>query len=147
VGGGFGPGGVLGGFTFNSDIFERNNTSDTATNFGPLYVNDPDTLNNLVIADTPEGLPDYDWFRWTMNSGGTITAIDSIMSGDTEMHLFVLQKGQLNELTNSTTPGQATRELQVQVAAGDVILVEVKGVNTSFGQKSQGVYKLQVGLS
>jgi hypothetical protein len=130
------------------DIYDPNQTSDTAYNFGALNAGTTFTLNlNLPIGTTKQGLPEYDWYRWTAPSAGTFTATETVVSGDLEMHLFTLRGNTLVEVSHSTAPGASSRVLSARLAAGQVIFVEIKGINTGTGAVTRGVYDLSVAFA
>jgi hypothetical protein len=130
------------------DIYDPNQTSDTAYNFGALTPGVTFKLNsNLPISVTRQGLPEYDWYRWTAPSAGTFTATETLVSGDLEMHLFTLRGNTLVEVANSIARGASSRTLAARLAAGQVIFVEIKGINTGTGAVSQGVYDLSVAFA
>src|SRR5262249_40644464 len=130
-----------GAFTFNNN-FEPNETSDQAIKFGDLVPTLSFQLNNQSILNHLNGLPDYDWFRWTATAAGTVTATYKISktNGELEMHLWTLQGNTLIELTNMTS--NKGGDLTAVVKPGQVILVEVKGRNSSVGVHDQGNYTL-----
>ncbi|HEV3255509.1 MAG TPA: S8 family serine peptidase, partial [Gemmataceae bacterium] len=104
-------------------------------------------LNNLTIANDATGLPDYDWWRWSAGASGTVTAEISYL-GFLELHLFTVNSNNtLVELGNSVaTTASGTLTVSATVTAGEPILVEVKGQNTSLGVHAVGVYSLGLGL-
>src|SRR5207253_2390340 len=114
--------------------------------FGNLGRGGVQTNTALSIANHPDGLPDYDWYKWVMSTGGTFTAhTQRTAGGDLELHIFTVQSDNtLVELTSSTAPGLASRTLQVSVTVGQIILVEVKGRNSSTGIQDQGTYDMDV---
>lgn len=130
-----------------ADAFEPNDSSDQARDFG--FLAGMQSYTDLSIADHPDGLPDYDWFRWTAGDSGTFTVTIDIRpgSGDLELHLFTLDGPTLTELGSSISPGAFTRTLTTTVTTGQVILVEVKGRNSALGVLDQGFYELTVDLS
>src|SRR5262249_25901020 len=72
--------------TYPADPFEPNDTSDVATPLGPL--SGEQIYNGLTIAKHPNGLPDYDWYRWSAVGPGTFTAtINTVQGGDLELHI------------------------------------------------------------
>src|SRR5262249_50529046 len=77
--GGGGGGGGTGGF--GPDRFEPNQTSDQATDLGTLSAGKTETFKDLTIATTPEGLPDYDWYRFSPAADGTFTATMTTRAG------------------------------------------------------------------
>ncbi|HXG10608.1 MAG TPA: S8 family serine peptidase [Gemmataceae bacterium] len=129
------------------DAFEPNDTSDRAAVMGVL--SGTQTLQNLSIRNHPNGLPDYDWFRWTAGTSGavTVTVTEGIPLSDLELFLFTLQGNTLVLLASNTTPNANTRSVSATVAAGQVLLVEVKGRNSSLGVMDQDTYELEIGLS
>jgi hypothetical protein len=132
----------------SGDIYDPNETSDKAYNFGTIARGTNFALNpNLPISNTKQGLPEYDWFRWTAGSAGTFTATETIVSGDLEMHLFTLRGSTLVEVSNSTARGASTRTLAARLAAGQVIFVEIKGINIGPSAFTQGVYDLSVAFA
>ena len=132
---------------FTGDIYEPNDTSDTAYNFGTYQDNTIQDYQGLTIANHANGASDYDWYRWSAGSAGTFTATMSVTQGGPllEMHLFTLQGNTLVELAN-TRAGAAGATLSTVVSAGQPILVEVKGVEISQGVKTQGTYELKLHL-
>ncbi len=135
------------GGTFAPDVYDPNDTSDTAHDFGTMPANTNQDYQNLTIANEPSGLPNYDWFRWAPATGGTWSANLKVTQGGPllELHLFTLQGVTLVELAH-TQAGAAGATLTAVVSAGQPILVEVKGVEVSLGVMTQGVYELKVGL-
>jgi photosystem II stability/assembly factor-like uncharacterized protein len=136
---------ILGGGAAG-DRFEPNDTSDTATNFGGL--SGAQSYTGLSILTHASGALDYDWYRWTALTSGTFSAAEKdTAGGDLELHLFTLSGNTLVELAKDVTPGLVTRGVAAAVAAGQTILVEVKGRETSYGVTAQGTYDLSVNLS
>jgi hypothetical protein len=100
------------------------------------------SYTNLTIANQPgTNFQDYDWYKWTMGSSGSFTATVTVTAaGPLELHLFTVNSlGTLVELSNTSGTGMA---LSAGVPAGEVILVEVKGVNTTFGTQTQAMYNM-----
>src|SRR5262249_33654688 len=129
------PPGGGGGGNFPADAFEPNETSDAASQLGAI--SGTRTIANLSISNHPNGLPDYDWYRVAEPTAGNFSATMTNVSGGTlEIHLFTLQGNTLVELSNSQSAVSAA------FAAGQAILVEVKGANTSFGVMDQATYSL-----
>jgi hypothetical protein len=125
---------------------QGNDTSNTAHDFGVLPLGTSQTYNDLVIKNQ-NGLPDYDWFKWTMGSGGTFTStVDRTQGGTLEVHIFTIINGVLTELKKDTTPLAKFHTASVVVNSGEVIYVEVKGANSAPGILDQGVYNLSVSL-
>jgi hypothetical protein len=135
------------------DAFEPNDTSDRARNFGQRPAGQTLALDNLTIDIHDNNLPDYDWFRFTMGAGGTFTAAVDLgaNSGNLEVHLFTLNGSDtLVELGSASTASATSCDAPVAVAAavrpGQVILVEVKGVETTPGVFGTGFYNLTAAL-
>jgi hypothetical protein len=134
--------------TFGSDIFEPNETSDTAFNFGSVSTGSMITLNNLTIADHPDGLQDYDWFKVTAFTAGTFTARMTVtQSGPLELHLWVQNPstGAITEVSQATvSAGGGTVTLATPLLAGQGAFVEAKGSPSGPDTMSQGEYNLQM---
>jgi hypothetical protein len=131
-----------------SDIYDPNETSDRAVDFGRLAKADgTQELQNLTIAN--EGnLPNIDWFRWTPSESGTFTAVETTtLGGDLELHLFVLQGNTPVEVARDVSTGRPVKTLSIAVNAGVPVLVEAKGRNSSLGHWDQGTYTLDVTLT
>ncbi|MFL5245277.1 MAG: S8 family peptidase [Gemmataceae bacterium] len=125
---------------------QGNDTSNTAHDFGVLPSGTSQTYSGLVIKNQ-NGLPDYDWFKWTMGSGGTFTStVNRTEGGTLELHIFTVINGVLTELKKDTTPLAKFHTASVVVNPGEVIYVEVKGANSAPGILDQGVYNLSVSL-
>jgi hypothetical protein len=138
---------VGGNQSFNQDLWEPNETSDAAFHFGTLNVGTPPRYTNLSIGTTPEGLPDYDWFSWTMAANGTFSVSQTVTAGGAlELSLFAEEGGFLVPLGATTVSALQTGTLRAAVAAGTVVYVQVKGANTSPGVFTKGAYALVVGL-
>ena len=100
------------------------------------------------ITRLATGQNDYDWFRFTPVQAGTFAATESTLTGgNLELHLFTLFGNTLVELASSVAPGVASQTLTAAVAAGQPILVEVKGENSSFGVQDSGTYQWIVSLT
>ena len=75
----------------NPDIFELNETSDRATNFGVYKGNT--TIKNLSIAAHANLLPDYDWYSFVAGESGTFTATIAYVAsgaGDLNMRIYAV---------------------------------------------------------
>jgi hypothetical protein len=138
----------------NQDTFDPDETSDTAHNFGVLPAGQAVALDNLTISTLPNGLPDYDWFRWKMPASGTFQVNFNVVetSGDLELHIFTVDSNNtLHELANISTVNAATcnstQPLAVAVHGGEPIFVEVKGANSALGVHDVGLYNLTVAVS
>jgi hypothetical protein len=135
-----------------SDVFEPNETSDKAHNFGTLNPTPATLLTNLTIFKHTNGLPDYDWFRWRIGASGTFAVGINVQAatGALELHLFTLTASntlvELGRVASPTNVATFSGALATAVHAGEPILVEVKGVNSSPGVQDQGVYSLDVAL-
>ena len=127
---------------------ETNQTSDTALNLGPLSTGQTTITTGQGIGPLPDGRNDYDWYRWEIADAGTFTTTEQTTAGSNlELHLFTLQGNTLVQLASAITHGVASSTLATAVAAGQVVLVEVKGENTSFGIMTQGIYNLSASLT
>src|SRR5262249_31680803 len=112
--------------------------SDAATNGGFLSSGDS-ASRGLTISLATDGAPDYDWFRWTAAQAGTFTAtMTTTAGGPLEMHLFTLASD------NTLVEVSQGNSLALNMAVGQVVLVEVKGTNTVYGTMTQGSYTLSV---
>jgi hypothetical protein len=139
------PPGIVTPFNAEEEI---NQTSDTALYLGTLFPGQPANLSNLDISLLADGRNDYDWFSFTAGQTGNFVANEGTTSGgNIELHLFTLQHGTLMELANSVTQSISSQSLSVAVAAGQEILVEVKGQNTSFGVQDAATYQLSAAIS
>jgi hypothetical protein len=128
------------------DQFEPNDTSDKATNLGVL----PTTmaLTGLTITKHANGLPDYDWFRFTMPTAGTLSVAIQCSNPNLELEIFTLSgPNTLFQLADVTAPTQTTKSTAVQVQAGQTILVEIKGLELTPGVFGQGTYELDTNLA
>jgi hypothetical protein len=140
-------------FVTGPDRFELNETSDAATNLGTLTTV-PQVFEGLTIFDHPNGLSDYDWYRWTAGFTGTVTAKIQVGNnigpgtGSLELHLFTVDSNNtLIDLGDSVTPGTKTQLVSAAVTAGQPILVEVKGLESSMGVWDQAQYTLIMSLA
>ena len=132
---------------FADDRFEPNDTSDRATQFGVLAAGTT-TYDDLTVNFHANGLPDYDWYRWSAGQAGTFTATETTtQGGNLEMHLFTLQGNTLVDLADSLASGTTPQTLSTSLTEGQVIFVEIKGNNDSFGHKTQAAYSLAVTLA
>jgi hypothetical protein len=129
------------------DQFEATggDTSDTATPMGTITAEQK--FNNLSITNQPNGLPDYDWFRWTAGKSGTFSTTMSILAerGGLEIHLFTLVGNSLVQL-DSNMSSTFIKKVSSNVTAGQTILVEVKGINYAPFLMGVGIYNLDVNL-
>jgi hypothetical protein len=128
--------------TLFQDPFEPNDSSDRATNFGTLAAGTQNFVG-LTIANHANGLPDYDWCRWTIGQSGTFRATISysITGGDLQLRVYGLMDGQLVQLGSSLNTGVTTQSVAVAVGGGEPVFVWVYGFNGA-----QGEYSLQVSL-
>jgi hypothetical protein len=132
---------------FPDDRLEFNDTSDAPTQFGTLAFGST-VITDLTIGNHANGLSDYDWYEWSAGGDGIATAtINRKDGGDLELHLFTVDSnGTLVELGSSATPRARTQAVSAAFSAGQVILVEVKGRETSPGVWAQGSYDLTMDL-
>jgi hypothetical protein len=125
------------------DVFEFNDTSDRATNFGVLLAGTNTFAGLTVGRHLNSGLPDYDWYRFTIGQAGVFSTSINDTSLDLELHLFTIgANNTLIELGSVTQLGLSTRSLATLVHANQTIFVEVKGEPLAPGLFAQGVYDL-----
>ena len=126
---------------------ETNQTSDTATNEGVLSTGQTFATDTEGLGPLPDGRNDYDWFSFTAGQAGTFVATEQTVLGfNVELQLFTLQGNTLVELAKSVAQGVNSQSLGVAVAAGQEVLVEVKGQNSAFGIQDEANYNLTVSL-
>jgi hypothetical protein len=129
---GFGPIGPL----------EPNETSDAATTLNVIGAEGL-TLNNLAIGTGPDGLPDYDWYRFAAGVGGTYSfSLGSGGNGQLEIRLF--RTGGDGSLTEVAV-GNAN--VSASLAQGEEMFVEVKGASTGVGTYGTSAYSLGITVS
>ena len=126
---------------------ETNQTSDTATYEGVLSTGQTFSTPTEGLGLLPDGRNDYDWFSFTAGQAGTFVATEQTVLGfNVELQIFTLQGNTLVELAKSVAQGVNSQSLGVAVVAGQDILVEVKGQNSSFGIQDQANYNLSAVL-
>jgi hypothetical protein len=114
------------------DRFEPNDTSDTAHDFDILS---PGTqvFPNLSITRHENGLPDTDWYRWSIGQSGTFSVTIDYktfdgLPGDLHMRVFTLDRNNnLVQLGASLSIGVTRQRVSVTVTRGQPILVWVYG--------------------
>jgi subtilisin family serine protease len=127
---------------------EIGQSSDTATNLGVLNVGQSVSSITESLGPLPDGRNDYDWIRFTAGQAGAFVATESTVLGfNVELQLFTLQGNTLVELAKSLAQGVTSQALGISVAAGQEILVEVKGQNSSFGIQDEANYNLTASLT
>ena len=129
-----GPGGPGGpGSTAGPGLFtlDPNSSSDKATNLGAVGSTGL-TLGNQAIGMGIVGLQ-YDWFKLTAAQAGAFVV--GMSNPSLEMHMFTLSAGALAETTEGAP-----------VQAGQVVYVEVKGIEFAPGIATQGTYNLSVAV-
>ncbi len=104
---------------------------------------------SATISTHPDGSLDYDWFTWTTNAAGTLRAtLTTTQGGSLEIHIFTVDANNtLIEVASSTDPNIAVRTLNVALAAGQAVYVEIKGHESSPGVSDQGAYTLTTSLN
>jgi hypothetical protein len=131
---------------FGPGTIQGNDSSNTAFNAGVLAANSSSEFDGQVIKNQI-GLPDYDWFKWTMGASGTFTStVERTEGGTLELHAFTIINGILTELKKDVSPNAKFHTVTFNVTAGETIYLEVKGAMTSPGSLDQGVYNLSVKL-
>ncbi len=137
-----------------SDVFEPNETSDMAHDFHTLPPGVLEALLNLTVATHSNGLPDYDWFRWSAGGSGTLSVTFStkVTSAPLEVRLFTVDANNtLVELGSTTSSGntisQGSNTMTVVVAKHEPILIEVKGMNVAPGVFGNGTYNVELGIT
>lgn len=149
-GGGGGGGGLPPEISLPDDVFESNENSNTPTDFGIMTAG-PQVFDNLTVNKHANGIYDFDWYRWTIGQDGTFTGTITLEpvtgSGNLELHLFTINGQTLTEIARTqTSAGNQSVSLNTTVTAGELMFVEVKGVNSVFSRKDQSPYKLSVDL-
>jgi hypothetical protein len=120
-----------------ADRFDPNQTSDIAADLGSIG-SVPLVENNLTIGNLPNGLPNYDWYKFSAANDGAVTVV--MNNARLELHLFALDSnGDLNPISNGSF-----------VSAGTEVYVEVKGAPLGYGPKgekfTQGFYDLTLSV-
>ncbi len=128
------------------DRFEPNETTDRATPLGTLN-RGTQTYTQLNVFQHPNGLPDYDCYRWTAGARGTVT-VTLHVAGEIELHVFTLVGNTLVQVGADLSRNlrSATRQVTFGVAKGQAIIVQVKGRNSQVGYHEQGVYSMTIQL-
>lgn len=128
------------------DAFESNETTDTATNRGTL--SGTDHIGGLTLAKHANGLYDYDVFKYTMGVAGTFTAkeTEEASRGGIELHVFKQVGNTLVQLGQDQVRRHFVKTVSASVNAGDVIYVQVKGINYARGRMGTGFYHLDDSL-
>jgi hypothetical protein len=131
---------------FGPGTIQGNDTSNTAFNAGVLAANAKTEFDGQVIKNQI-GLPDYDWYKWSMGSSGTFTAtLERTEGGTLELHAFTIINGILTQLKQDVTINAKFHTVSFSVIAGEEIFIEVKGAMITPGSVDQGVYNLAVTL-
>jgi hypothetical protein len=138
-----GGGGGGGGGTTGDDRFEPDDTSDKAANLGVL-IPGTQTINDLTIINHADGLPDYDWYRYTAGATGILTvSMNYNSTGDLDLRVYTVDANNtLIPLGLSATTGQSKQSVSTVIGGGMPILIWVYGFNFA-----QGAYDLNVTLS
>ena len=118
-----------------SDMFESNDTSDVATNFGTLG-STPLAFTNLTINLKPSGFFDQDWYTFTAGLSGTLnvnlTNIRFVGNGGIDLRVFILNSNDtLTDIGDSTTLNATSQAVSVGAAQGQQYFVWVYGFNFS----------------
>ncbi len=121
-----------GGIILPDDQFELDETSDTAHDFGVLAAG-TQTFNNLTINIHANGLPDYDWFKWTAAQSGTYTVTINytpVTTGDLELRVYMRDgNNMLLQLGSSLNQNVTTQQVSVSVTNGEPLYAEIDGLN------------------
>lgn len=130
-GGGSGGGGAGPGVGGEPDRFERNNTSDRASDLGvfaSLF------LDQLTVHSNT----DRDWYRFRVESPGQLTIRMQLApdAGDLDMRLFTLSPDNTLILLRSSTTRQAgaSEVITWDVTPDSVLLLWVYGFNQNMGR-------------
>jgi hypothetical protein len=125
------------------DVFEPNDTSDRATDFG-LLTGGVQTFLSLQLAPHDNGLPDVDWYRWTAARSGTFTVALQYQSlGDFDVRVFTMgPNNTLMELGAGLSTGTGIQVVSVPVTFGEPLYVWVYGYKHAIGS-----YNMEVGIA
>jgi hypothetical protein len=131
------PGGTSATVVLPDDRFEKNDTSDVATQ---LSLASGLKVTNLTINHHPSnGLPDYDWYSFTATKDGTFNTAITYQTvnggGDLHMRVFTVV-GQFNtlvQLGSSRLIGSTSQFVSVHASVGEKLLVEVYGFDHADG--------------
>jgi hypothetical protein len=124
------------------DVFEPNDTSDVATDFGLLGTGVEELLA-LQIATHANRLEDQDWYRWTAEQNGTFTvAMQYQSAGDLNFRVFALgPNNTLMDVADGVSTGTGLQVVNVPVTFGEQLYVWVYGYKHAVGS-----YNLEVGI-
>jgi hypothetical protein len=136
----------IGSIGNTEDPFEPNDTSDKAFNLGVLPTTE--ALTGLTIVKHANGLPDYDWFRFTTPTAGVLSVLIQCSNPNLELEIFTLSGPHtLFPLADVTAPTLSTKGTAVQVTAGQTIFLEIKGLPLSPGTFGEATYELDTLLA
>jgi hypothetical protein len=138
-----GGGGGGGAGALSQVLLDLGQTSDQATDLGTLAPGGH-TYSGLGLMQRPNGLPAYNWARWTMGQSGTLTvSINYQSSGDLHLRVYTLDgQGTLAQLGSSRARGTNTQSVAIPVGKDEPILVWVYGFNHAVGN-----YTMEVDLN
>ncbi len=130
--------GVNGNFPL--DRFATNDVSNLAFDFGNIGGNYMQNLTQLSIGRFPNGMVDYNWFRYEPLVSGTFTAtfFTTAANGPLELELFTLNSQNTLIQLQDNNSGGLTLGVTATITAGAPILVELKGLATAIGVQQQG---------
>jgi len=120
---------------------EPNETSAEAAFLGVLQ---RDGIGNLGIKRKDDGLPDYDWFRWVAGRDGILKISSTIRrgSGVLEFSVWTIVGRSLTMLASQAGGGGATVNMDIPIAFGQQIYVQIKGRESVLGLMDEGNYSL-----
>jgi hypothetical protein len=133
-----------------SDAFgtgDISNNSLTAWHLG--VVGSAPIISPYLDISNQAGLPDYDWFTLRAGQAGKLNLrMIQGSSGSLEVRLFTLdQNMHLVERASSTKPNQFFRTLSMDVFANELVYIEVKGRNSSYGVMDEAFYQMTLKIS
>ncbi len=142
--------GLIQAYPVPSDAFgsgDISNNSLSAWHLGTLGTSP--LLSPYLDISNQAGLPDYDWFTVRAGQAGKLNLrMLQGSSGSLEVRFFTLDKNMsLVQRAASTTPGLLIRNISMNVFENELVYIEVKGRNSSYGVMDEAFYQMTLKIS
>ena len=142
--------GLIQAYPIPSDAFgsgDISNNSLSAWHLGTLGTSP--LLSPYLDISNQAGLPDYDWFTVRAGQSGKLNLrMLQSSTGSLEVRFFTLDKNMsLVQKAASTAPGLLIRNISMNVDANQLVYIEVKGRNSSYGVMDEAFYQMTLKIS
>ena len=142
--------GLVQAYPVPSGAFGSGDISDNSLSAWHLgTIGNSQLISPYLDISNHTGLPDYDWFTLRAGQAGRLNLrMLQGTTGSLEVRFFTLDGNlSLIQRAASTKPGQMLRTISMDVAANQLVYIEIKGYNSSYGVTDEALYQMTLSVS